>query len=313
MSTRSIVIALGGNAISSGSGDTIYDEFANTRRSLRYLRPLLDEGVRLVITHGNGPQVGNMLRRVELSLSAVPELPLGVLVADTQGSMGYMIEQSLQNYLHDHNYDRQVATVLTQVLVDKDDPALLEPTKFVGQFYSVEEAMRYRQELGWVLREDRGRGWRRVVGSPNPLEIVNLGVIRQLVESGVVVIAGGGGGIPCYRDEKGHLEGVDAVIDKDGCSALLANGLDAEELFILTGVSKVSLDWGSPKQVDLDQLSISEARRYLAEDQFPAGSMGPKIKAAIRFVENGGRRCVITDFDGLAAALQGQGGTSIIA
>ena len=164
-----------------------------------------------------------------------------------------------------------------------------------------------------MLREDRGRGWRRVVGSPNPLEIVNLGVIRQLVESGVVVIAGGGGGIPCYRDEKGHLEGVDAVIDKDGCSALLANGLDAEELFILTGVSKVSLDWGSPKQVDLDQLSISEARRYLAEDQFPAGSMGPKIKAAIRFVENGGRRCVITDFDGLAAALQGQGGTSIIA
>jgi carbamate kinase len=311
MKQETLVIALGGNAISTKSSDTIYDEFANTRASLKALRPVFDSGRRVVITHGNGPQVGKQLRRVELSLKEVPETPLGVLVADTQGSIGYMIEQSLQNYLFDHGFERQVATLLTQVLVDPKDPALMEPTKFIGQFFSVEEAMQFRQDFGWVLREDSGRGWRRVVGSPRPLEIMNIRVIRQLVESGVIVIAGGGGGIPCYMDEAGHLEGVDAVIDKDRCSALMANQLGAPELMILTGVSRVAVRFGKPDQLTLDTLSIKDARRLLADGEFPAGSMGPKIEAAITFIEGGGERCVITDFSGVEDALAGRGGTWI--
>lgn len=311
MTERTIVIALGGNAISTRSSDTIYDEFANTRTSLRALRPLFEADLRLVITHGNGPQVGKLLRRVELSLSVVPETPLGVLVADTQGSIGYMIEQSLQNYLHDHGIERDVATLLTQVLVDPKDPALLEPTKFVGQFFSVAEAMQFRQDYGWTLREDSGRGWRRVVGSPRPLEIVNIQVLRRLVESGVIVIAGGGGGIPCYLDAKGHLEGVDAVIDKDRCSALLANQLGARELMILTGVPRVAVEFGKPGERVLDRMTVAQARIWLAEGQFPAGSMGPKIESAIQFLEGGGERCVITDFSGVEDAVHGRGGTWI--
>jgi carbamate kinase len=311
MSRRTIVIALGGNAISTRSSDTIYDEFANTRASLRALKPLFAAELDLVITHGNGPQVGKLLRRVELALKVVPETPLGVLVADTQGSIGYMIEQSLQNYLHDNGIERPVATLLTQVLVDPKDPALLEPTKFVGQFFSLEEAMQFRQELGWTLREDAGRGWRRVVGSPRPLEVINVGVLKRLVAAGVIVIAGGGGGIPCYLDERGHFEGVDAVIDKDRCSALLAAQLGARELMILTGVPRVAVDFGKPTQRELDRLTVAEARAGLAQGQFPAGSMGPKIESAIQFLEGGGESCVITDFSGVADALHGRGGTFI--
>lgn len=313
MSDRILVIALGGNAISTRSSDTIHDEFSNTRQSLRALKPLFEGGAKVVLTHGNGPQVGKQLRRVELSLSVIPETPLGVLVADTQGSIGYMIEQSLQNYLHDLRLPREVATVLTQVIVDPRDPALLEPTKYIGQFFSVEEAMQFRQDYGWTLREDSGRGWRRVVGSPQPLEIVNAAVIRRLVDAGVVVIAAGGGGIPCYVDERGHLEGVDAVIDKDRCSALLAARLGAKDLMILTGVPRVALDFGTPQERTVDRMTVDEARRWLAEGQFPPGSMGPKIESAIRFVENGGERCAITDFSGVAEALEGRGGTFVTA
>lgn len=313
MSDRTLVIALGGNAISTRSSDTIYDEFANTRHSLKALKPLFESGARIVLTHGNGPQVGKQLRRVELSLSVVPETPLGVLVADTQGSIGYMIEQSLQNFLQDLKQPREVATVLTQVVVDPKDPALLEPTKFIGQFFSVEEAMQFRQDYGWTLREDSGRGWRRVVGSPQPLEIVNAGVIGRLVDAGVVVIAAGGGGIPCYRDEQGHLDGVDAVIDKDRCSALLAARLGAKELMILTGVPRVAIDFGKPEQRTVDSMTVAQARQWLAEGQFPPGSMGPKIESAIKFIETGGERCIITDFSGIADALEGRGGTFVTA
>lgn len=309
MTNSPLVIALGGNAISTRSSDTIHDEFANTRNSLQALRPVFLQGRNVVITHGNGPQVGKQLRRVELSLKEVSEAPLGVLVADTQGSIGYMIEQSLQNYLFDLGLERQVATLLTQVIVDPKDPALLEPTKFIGQFFSIEEAMQFRQDFGWVLREDSGRGWRRVVGSPKPHEIVNIRVIRSLVEAGTVVIAGGGGGIPCYLDENGHLEGVDAVIDKDRCSALMANQLGAAELMILTGVPRVAVNFGKPDQRDLEQLNLRDAKRMLAAGEFPAGSMGPKIEAAVTFIEGGGERCIITDFSGIADAIEGRGGT----
>jgi carbamate kinase len=310
---RTVVVAFGGNAISTNSKDTIADEFRNTRTSLQALEPLIQDDISLVLTHGNGPQVGKKLRRVELALTVVPETPLGVLVADTQGSIGYMIEQTMMNWLVDHKKHVPVATVLTQVLVDPKDPALVEPTKFVGQFFTTDEAMRFRQDLGWILREDAGRGWRRVVGSPQPLEIANILCIKQLLEAGSIVIAAGGGGIPCFLDPKGHLEGLDAVIDKDRASALLANQLGAEELLILTGVHRVCIHFGSPEQKNIDQLTVAEAKEFLAQGHFPAGSMGPKMEAAIQFIEGGGKRCVITDFDGIEDALSGTGGTFLTA
>jgi carbamate kinase len=313
-SPTTLVVALGGNAISSSSNASIHEEFANTRESIRNLRPLLDAGVRLIITHGNGPQVGNRLLSTELSWGKVPSIPLGVLVADTQGSIGYMIEQCLRNDLIRRGQGtRTVATVVTQVLVDRHDPALIEPTKFVGQAYTVEQAMALREERQWVLREDKGRGWRRVVGSPRPLEVVNAPEIRTLLDSGAVVIAGGGGGIPCYREDDGTLEGVDAVIDKDRLSALLANQVQAPELYILTGVSRVAIHFGTPDVKYFDTLTVAEARELAAAGHFPAGSMGPKVEAAIQFIEGGGSRCLITDFAGLGEALAGGGGTWIVA
>jgi carbamate kinase len=312
-SPATLVVALGGNAISASSKADIHEEFANTRESIRNLRPLLDQGIRLIITHGNGPQVGNRLLSTELSWGKVPAIPLGVLVADTQGSIGYMIEQCLRNDLIRRGQgQRRVATVITQVLVDPHDPALIEPTKFVGQPYTVEQAMALREERSWVLREDKGRGWRRVVGSPRPLDVINAPEIRSLLDSGAIVIAGGGGGIPCYREADGTLEGVDAVIDKDRLSALLANQVGAPELYILTGVSRVALGFGTPEQETLDTLTVARARELAAAGHFPAGSMGPKVEAAIQFIEGGGRRCLITDFAGMAEALAGGGGTWIV-
>jgi carbamate kinase len=312
MEKRCLVLALGGNALSQNSMDSIHDEFQNTRKSLKYLLPVFEEDVDIVITHGNGPQVGKKLRRVELSLRQLPETPLGVLVADTQGSIGYMIEQSLINWMYDHQINRQVSTLLTQVLVDSSDPALMEPSKFIGQFYNIDEAMHFRQENGWTLREDSGRGWRRVVGSPRPLEIINIKTIRSLVRSGIVVIAGGGGGIPCFYNKDGHLDGVDAVIDKDRCSALLGNQVEADELFMITGVNRVAINFGKANEERLEKISCSQALELLAEGHFPAGSMGPKIESAVEFIQNGGKKCVITDFNGLESALNGSGGTFIL-
>jgi len=289
------VVALGGNAITKkGEEDTIARQFANTRESLRGVVELIRDGYNLAITHGNGPQVGNAIFRVELARGKAPILPLGICVADTEGGMGYMIEQSLKNRLNKEGIRRDVVTIVTQVIVDKDDPSIKEPTKFIGQFYTRQEAKKLAKNRGWVVKEDRAKTWRRVVPSPNPLEIVEKKTIKSLVEKGVVVIAAGGGGIPVYVEKNGALEGMDAVIDKDRASAVLARDIGAELLLILTEVEKVALHFGTLLQIDLDKLTVEEAKKYLKEGHFPSGSMGPKIEAAIQFLESGGKEVIIT-------------------
>ncbi len=289
------MVALGGNAITKkGEEDTIARQFANTRESLRGVVELIRDGYNLAITHGNGPQVGNAILRVELARGKAPVLPLGICVADTEGGMGYMIEQSLQNRLKKERIKRDVVTIVTQVIVDKDDPSIKEPTKFIGQFYTRGEARKLAKERGWVMKEDRAKMWRRVVPSPIPREIVEKKTIKNLVRNGVIVIAAGGGGIPVYIERDGALEGVDAVIDKDRASAILARDIGAELLLILTEVEKVALDFGTVFQKDLDKLTVEQAKKYLAEGHFPPGSMGPKIEAAIQFLESGGKEVIIT-------------------
>ncbi len=292
---KTAVVALGGNAITKkGEEDTIARQFTNTRESLRGIVELIRDGYNLAITHGNGPQVGNAIFRVELARGKAPILPLGICVADTEGGMGYMIEQSLQNRLKKERIRRDVVTIVTQVIVDKDDPSIEKPTKFIGQFYTRQEARKLARERGWVMKEDRAKMWRRVVPSPIPLEIVEKKTVRNLVEKGVIVIAAGGGGIPVYVEKNGTLEGVDAVIDKDRASAILARDIGAEMLLILTEVEKVALHFGTLLQIDLNKLTVEEAKKYLKERHFPPGSMGPKIEAAIQFLESGGKEVVIT-------------------
>jgi len=286
---------LGGNAITKkGEEDTIARQFANTRESLRGIVELIRDGYNLAITHGNGPQVGNAIFRVELARGKAPVLPLGICVADTEGGMGYMIEQSLQNRLKKERIRRDVVTIVTQVIVDKDDSSIKEPTKFIGQFYTRQEAKRLARQRGWVMKEDRAKMWRRVVPSPVPLEIVEKKTVKNLVEKGVIVIAAGGGGIPVYVEKNGALEGMDAVIDKDRASAILARDIGAEWLLILTDVEKVALHFGTLLQIDLDKLTVEEAKKYQKERHFPPGSMGPKIEAAIQFLESGGKEVIIT-------------------
>ncbi len=309
---KTAVVALGGNAITrQETEDTIANQFSNTRNSLAGLIELVRRDYSLVISHGNGPQVGNAILRVELGRGKAPILPLGICVADTEGGMGYMIAQSLHNRLLREKLNREVVTIITQVIVEKDDPELADPKKFIGQFYKEEEAVSFQKERGWVMKKDSNRGWRRVVGSPLPKSIVEAGTIRRLVDAGTIVIAAGGGGIPVYVENDGTLEGVDAVIDKDRASALLANQINAELLVILTGVDKVAINFGKPDQRALDHLTVAEAKRYHAAGEFPAGSMGPKIEAAIHFIESGGSRVVITSIENAAEAIFGDAGTTI--
>ncbi len=308
------VVALGGNAISpTDEHGSIANQFLHTRESMGAIVTLVKRNYNLAITHGNGPQVGTAMRRVELSRGVLPTVPLGVLVADTQGSMGYMIEQSLMNRLDKEKIDRPVITIVTQILVDENDPALKIPTKFIGEVYSHEEALKFMLQENWTMRPynslDR---WRRVVGSPMPLGIVNSKTIREHVQSGVIVLAAGGGGIPVYRDPDKGLEGVDAVIDKDRAAAILGHDIDADELIILTDADAVYLDFGKPTQRRVPRLRIAEAQKYLEEDQFPEGSMGPKVDAAISFVRGGGSRAVICGLFSIEAALDGLAGTEIV-
>ncbi len=307
------VVALGGNAITREfeEGD-IHQQFANTRRALVGVAELLERGYRLAISHGNGPQIGNALIRVEASRHLVPPVPLGVLVADLEGGMGYMIEQSLQNKLHLRGIRREVVTLLAQVIVDKDDSSILNPSKFVGPFYRQEEVETLVRERGYSIKEDSGRGFRRVVSSPIPQRIVEAAIIKELVHSGVVVITVGGGGIPVYIEADGRLEGVDAVVDKDRASAILAHEIGADELFILTAVDRVALNFATSAEQPLDRLTVQEARGYLREGQFPRGSMGPKIEAAIDFLERGGKRVVISSVERMAEAVLGKTGTEIL-
>ncbi len=310
---RTAVVALGGNAITQpGQDDTIANQFSNTRLALDGIIDLLTHGYRVVITHGNGPQVGNALLRIELSRGKAPVLPLGVCVADTEGGMGYMIAQSLQNRLKQENISLEVVTVITQMIVDEHDPAVANPAKYVGQFYTEAEAKMYSETRDWVMKQDGNRGWRRVVPSPIPTKVVEAPVIRQLVESDVIVIAAGGGGIPVFIDHRGLYEGMDAVIDKDISSAVLGREIGAEILCILTGVERVAINFGKPDQKELNKVSVSELKKYAAEGHFPAGSMGPKVAAAIKFIESGGEMVAITSLNNARRALAGEGGTIVV-
>ncbi len=306
------MVALGGNSITREFEEgNITQQFSNTRQSLVGIVELIKKGYRVAITHGNGPQVGNYLIRVEESRHLVPPLPLGVMVADLQGGMGYMIEQSLQNKLHRSAIKLQVSTILTQVIVDKNDPSVLNPTKFVGPFIKKDDVEKVVRERGWIVKEDPGRGYRRVVPSPTPLEIVEKKVIKKLVDDDIILICCGGGGIPVYVEDDGIYEGFDAVIDKDLAAAVLAKDIEAEELYILTAVDKVALNFHKPNETQLDRLAVSDAKRYLAEGQFPKGSMGPKIQAAINFIESGGKSVIITSVEKMPAALVAKTGTRI--
>ncbi len=307
------IVALGGNAITRQDvEDTIFNQFSNTRLSLEPIIELVRRGYDICITHGNGPQVGNAILRVELARGKAPILPLGICVADTQGGMGYMIEQSLRNRLTKDNIDRKVCTIITQMLVNHNDPSIKNPTKYVGQFYTEEKAKQLAIESGWQVKQDADRGWRRVVASPVPQTCIEKDIIKLLLENHIIVLAAGGGGIPVHIDPILGLEGVDAVIDKDRASSVLGREIGAEILIILTSVEKVSLNFGKSDQTDLDTVKISEIKKYLADGHFPSGSMGPKVEAAVDFIENGGKEVIITTIEKATDALTGKAGTRII-
>jgi carbamate kinase len=308
-----VVVALGGNAITRpGDDGSVMQDYNNLKESLDGIVALVEAGYHLTLTHGNGPQVGNQMIRVELTRGQAPDLPLDLMVADIQGGLGYMIERVLRNKLLRKGIEVPVCTLVTMIEVDGNDPALKDPSKFVGPFFTEDEALQLRDERGWAVKEDKGRGWRRVVPSPMPHSIVERDLIRMLMEAGALVIHTGGGGVPVVRTDEGELEGVEAVVDKDLASMVLALEIEAEELFILTGVEKVALNFGTPEQRLLDRMTVTKARGYLAEGHFPPGSMGPKIDAACRFVEQGGSRALITDIATLVPALRGETGTWVL-
>ena len=299
MNKKIAVVALGGNALLRGNEvGTIQQQEKNTYDTFIHLLTLLKDGYELVITHGNGPQVGNIMLRNEAGYKEykIPQMPLDICVADSQGGIGYMIERQVKNILRESKIKKNVVTIVTQVLVDKNDPAFIEPTKPVGRFYLKEEAELLARSGGLIFKEDpRKRGWRRVVPSPVPVDILNRKIIRDLVKRGNIVIAAGGGGVPVYRDEKKNLVGVEAVIDKDLASSLLATEIEADAFFILTDVPNVYLNFHKPNQLKLEKITVSEAEKYLEAGEFADGSMGPKILSAIQFVKNGGKETIITE------------------
>ncbi len=311
--TKKAVVAIGGNAlIRPDQAGTIPEQRANAEMALRNLVPLVEQGFHLILTHGNGPQVGNRLLRVEISAAQVEPLTLEQCVADSEGGMGFMLQQVMGNVLRERGIDRPVGTVVTQVVVNSDDPAFDHPTKPIGFFYRKELAEVLRAQKGWTLIEEPGRGYRRVVASPLPQRIVELPVIRALVDAGVIVIAAGGGGIPVVMDEGGTIRGVEAVIDKDRASSLLAKEIGADLFLIATGVERVFLKYGEPDERPLAEVSVDEVEAYLKEGHFPAGSMGPKTEAAIDYLRGGGREVLIADIACVQRALRGEGGTRIL-
>ncbi len=313
MSSPRTVVSLGGNAIlPAGGPGRIEEQFRVTLQSMEQVVRLIRSGEEVVITHGNGPIVGNILLRNEAAADMIPPTPLYICGADSQGGIGFMIQQVLGNLLRSKGIPRPVATVVTQVVVDPEDPAFQEPTKPIGPPFEEGEARRLMRERGWRMREDAGRGWRRVVPSPEPKRIVEAETVRLLVESGCVVIAAGGGGVPVCENADGALRGVEAVVDKDLASVVLAGAVGASRLIIITAVDAVALDYGKPTQRPIERMSVEEAKRYLEEGQFPPGNMGPKVLGAVRFIEQGGSEVLITSVGALGDALAGRGGTRIL-
>ncbi len=318
MAKRKIaVIAIGGNSlIKDAKHQSVEDQYEAVKETCVHIADMIEAGYEVVIGHGNGPQVGFILRRSEIAAKAegMHEVPLDVCGADSQGAIGYALQQNLQNELRRRGAHKPVATIVTQVLVDREDQAFKNPSKPIGSFMDETEAKRREKDMSWTVVEDAGRGWRRVVASPLPKEIVEIDAIKALIAAGVIVISTGGGGIPVIRNTAGDLEGVAAVIDKDFGSSLLASNVGAELFVISTAVEKAALNFGKPDQKWLDQITLSDAKKYLAEGtHFAKGSMAPKIQAIIRFLEAGGKQALITNPENIGRALKGETGTRIVA
>ncbi|MDN7024719.1 carbamate kinase [Methanoculleus sp. FWC-SCC1] len=312
MTERRVLIALGGNAILRHQDTgTAEEQFSTVRRTCRHIAEIVADGYTVAVTHGNGPQVGDILLKNEIARDTLPPMPLDVCGAESQGMIGYMLQQSLSCELQAAGYARPVVTVLSQTLVHRDDPAFEHPAKPIGPYYTAMQASNLAKEKGWRLENEPGRGYRRVVPSPEPVAILEAESVRFLFDRGSIVIACGGGGIPVVAGEDGWLQGVEAVVDKDHTAALFAGLIGADDLLILTDVEKVALHFGRPDQVDLDSLTVAEAKRYLADGQFPPGTMAPKIEAVIRFIESGGERAIVSSLDRARDALAGEAGTVI--
>jgi carbamate kinase len=307
------VVAVGGNSlIKDKAHQTVPDQYEAAAETMSHIGGMIQSGWEVVITHGNGPQVGFILRRAELALHELHTVPLDSCGADTQGAIGYMFQRALHNEFYRLGIDKQAATVVTQVLVDRDDPAFENPSKPIGSFMEEPAALKRRDEDGWAVVEDAGRGWRRVVPSPKPIRIIEKEAIQSLINQGFVVIAVGGGGIPVVEDADGQLVGVEAVIDKDFASALLATDIDADLFLISTAVEKVALNFNKPNQQWLDRITLAEAKQYLAEGHFAKGSMEPKIRAIIDYLEAGGKEALVTNPENIESALAGETGTRIV-
>lgn len=307
------VIAFGGNALLRPEDQgKIEEQLQRAYDAALWLVPLTNQGYKLVVVHGNGPQVGNLMLQMEEAATKIPPLPVDVCDAMTEGSMGYLLELALRNQFRKMGKNLKIATILTPVLVDKYDPGFQNPTKPIGPFYTRFRAEQLSKEYGWVIKDDAGRGWRKVVPSPKPLKILNIDLIKEMLQLRDILIAGGGGGIPVILKENGSLKGVEAVIDKDYTASLIAKELDADLFIILTGISRVARDFGKETQEFLPKITVEEAKKMLEEGQFPPGSMGPKIEAAISFVEKTGKKVLITDSSTLAEALEGKNGTYIV-
>lgn len=313
---RLAVVAFGGNALLRPEDrGTQEEQIARAKQAARWLAEIVRHGYRLLVVHGNGPQVGNILVQAEEASTKIPPQSLDVCVAQTEGSIGFMLQQAIRNRLEaiglPSSMSGEVATVLTEVEVDATDPAFKRPTKPIGPFFTRYRAEALERDLGWTMREDAGRGWRHVVPSPRPLRILNVNTISRMLESASCVVAAGGGGIPVVRGRDGQWRGIEAVIDKDYASALLAANLNADLFIILTGVSKVAIDYNKPTQRFVDRMTVAEAEKHMADGQFPPGSMGPKIESALQFVRATGKQVLITDVDVLREALEGKDGTVI--
>jgi carbamate kinase len=307
------IVAVGGNSlIKDKAHKTIPDQYDAANESMRHIVEMVEADWDVVITHGNGPQVGFILRRAEIALHELHPVPLDYCGADTQGAIGYMFQRALYNEFRRRGLSKQASTVVTQVLVDRNDPAFASPSKPIGSFMEEGMANQRREDDGWAVVEDAGRGWRRVVPSPFPIRIIERDAIKELLDEGFVVIGVGGGGIPVIEDENGDLLGVEAVIDKDFASALLATSIDADLLLISTAVEKVALNFNKPDQRWLDKVTLAEAKQYLQEGHFAPGSMKPKMEAIIGFLERGGKEALITDPANIGRALAGETGTRLV-
>jgi len=307
------IIAIGGNAlIKRGERGTVTEQMGHASACMAHVADMVNRGEPVVITHGNGPIVGNLVIQMECARNTVPPMPLFIADADSEGGIGFMLQQSLYNHLSRHSSDVDVVSVVTQVVVDASDPAFTNPTKPIGPFYTALESVQLSRERGWKMTQDAGRGWRRVVASPRPLRIVEAAAIKRIAESGIVVIAAGGGGVPVVEDDDGTLSGVDAVVDKDRASAVLAREIGAERMIILTSVDSVYLDYGVKGERRIERMGIDEAKEYLEAGQFPPGSMGPKVEASVEFIRSGGREVIITSPEKLEYALSGRSGTLVV-